>query len=240
MKRFFAERNDGTKVYFSKEESNHIVKVSRLRKGDLISVPDLDHDLICEISYDDPERAEAIIRDRSVNLANPKADITLFMAVSKSDKMELIAQKACELGINRFIPFISRRCVKIPDEKSSVKMHDRIVRITEESLKQCGRNRRMEIGNVMTFDSLIASVENEHDIIFAYEKAEVPLKTFFDPARPISELSLIVGCEGGFDQDEAERLKKAGAFPVSLGGRILRAETAAIALMSVSSYLLDN
>ncbi len=240
MKRFFAESNDGTKVFFSKEESNHIVKVSRLRKGDIIAVPDLDHDLVCEITSDDPERAEAEIRERTVNLANPRNDITLFMAVSKSDKMELIAQKACELGINRFIPFISRRCVKIPDERSSAKMHDRIVRITEESLKQCGRNSRMEIGNVIDFGSLIAAVEQKTDVIFAYEKAEVPLKSFFKQAGEISELSLIVGCEGGFDQDEAEMLINAGAFPVSLGGRILRAETAAIALMAVSSYLLDN
>ncbi len=240
MKRFFAERNDGTTVFFSKEESNHIVKVSRLRKGDMIAVPNLDHDLICEISSDDPDSAEALIRDRSVNHANPKADISLFMAVSKSDKMELIAQKACELGITRFIPFISRRCVKIPDERSSVKMHDRIVRITEESLKQCGRNSRMDISSVITFDSLVASVEKADNVIFAYEKAEEPLKNFFDPDRKISKLSLIVGCEGGFDPDEAQSLIKAGAFPVSLGGRILRAETAAIAIMSVTSYLLDN
>lgn len=235
MKRFFCESIEDNRVSFSKDESNHIVRVSRLREGDEIIVPNGEFDLLCRITSAEAAAAEAEILSRSENRANPKARICLYMACSKSDKLELAAQKACELGASAFVPFVSKRCVKIPDAKSAEKLLARLERISFEALKQCGRNFAMEVEKPISFDELLKRIENTDLALFAYEASEESLREAFHGSAG-KEIMLIVGCEGGFEESEAEKIVNAGAKPVSLGGRILRAETAAISLMAIAAY----
>ena len=239
MKRFFAEQTEENFVLFSKEESNHIVRVIRMREGDELIAADGIFDLHCRITEADPMCVRAEILSRTENRANPKADITLYMACSKSDKLELAAQKACELGASAFIPFISKRCVKVPDAKSAEKLAGRLDRIAFEALKQCGRNIPMHTEKPISFRELLSRISETDLVLFAYEAAEESLREAFTEAKG-KKIALIVGCEGGFEEKEAEEIVAAGAKQVSLGSRILRAETAAIALMAVASYELGN
>ena len=240
MKRFFAENARDGIYSFSNEESNHIIRVSRLRAGDKIIVADGENDAIAEIISDDPTCASAKLIELIPNKANPKRDITLYMACSKSDKLELCAQKACELGLSSFVPFVSKRCVKVPDDKSSVKLAARLERIAFEALKQCGRNTPMHTEKPISFKELLEKIKNTELTLFAYEASENSLKNALDNGRNAKSIALIVGCEGGFDETEAAQIENAGAECVSLGSRILRAETAAIALSSIVSFELNN
>ena len=166
-------------------------------------------------------------------LADPRRRITLYLAYMKSDKMEIVAQKAVELGVSALRPFISSRCVKVPEEKAAAKARERMSRIAFEALKQCGRTRAMEVGMPLSFSEFLQEISGHALTLFAYEQSQKPLKEALCGAE---DIALVVGPEGGFSPEEAAEIEAAGARQVSLGRRILRGETAAIALAAIVAY----
>ena len=148
--------------------------------------------------------------------------------------MELVVQKAVELGASAVMPFISSRCVKIPDAKSAQKGNERMSRIAHEAVKQCGRAAEMTVGMPLKYGDFLKEIGKHELTIFAYECAEEPLKPIL--TTDAEDIAIIIGCEGGFSEKEAEEIIAAGAKCVSLGARILRAETAAIALLAIAAY----
>ncbi len=231
MRRFFADRIEDGIAHFGEEEAVHINRVLRMKPGETLIVPEGRGEWLCELMEDG---RTARLMERRGCCAEPTRSITLYAAYTKADKLELCTQKAVELGMSRVVPFISSRCVRVPDEKSAAKAHERLVRIAHEAVKQCGRAADAEIGGVIDFDGLIERIAKHSLSVFAYENADAPLKGVLGTEK--DDIALIIGPEGGFTESEAERIRAAGAVTVSLGTRILRAETAAIALMAIAAY----
>lgn len=224
----------GDSVTMSSEESAHMTRVLRMKAGDkFILVDGVGGENICCISSVDNGLVSADVLEKRACEADPKVKITLYQACLKSDKLEFVLQKSVELGVSAYVPFVSSRCVKVPDSKGMQKMKTRMDKIAAEAVKQCGRAVLPEVGTAIRFPELIKRLEEHELVLFAYECETAPLKGTIGSAK---DIALVIGPEGGFDLSEAEAIKTAGAVSVSLGKRILRAETAALALTAIVSY----
>ncbi len=232
MRRFFADEISGGEAHITGQEAHHALRVIRLSPGDRFIALGNGTEYICEAkSCADGRLVGSIIEERPC-AGDPKREITLYISYMKADKMEFCAQKATELGVSRFCPFISENSVKRP--KDAVKAKTRLERICEGAVKQCGRSVPPRIDDIMTFEGLIDRIPAHSRTVFAYERSEGSLKDALSGAD--GDIGLIVGCEGGFSDYEAEKILEAGARDVSLGSRIPRAETAAVALMAIAAY----
>lgn len=236
MRRFFPrEIRDGI-AYIDGAEAAHLSRVLRMGPGDRVVLADQGMEHEAELTAVGKEEAQARILETRACPGEPRAHITLCAAYMKADKMELIAQKATELGVSRFQPFFSSRCVKQPAGKSEEKALERMERISWEAVKQCGRAKPMEIGRPLPMEELLETVRQAELAIFAYEAAEQPLREALAKARGKTNVCLVVGSEGGFSPEEAAQIAEAGAMSVSLGPRILRGETAAIAITAAVAW----
>ena len=172
----------------------------------------------------------------------PKTNITLYIAFLKSDKMDYLVQKAVEIGVKRIVPFFSKNVVVKLDEKSKVKRREKLQKIADEACKQCGRMDTVNIEEFLNFNELKDSLK-EDKIFFAYEASKDSLRREINDMkqRNINNIGIIIGAEGGFLESEAEELNKLdNVCCVSLGERILRAETAAINLLSIIIYEMEE
>ncbi len=228
-------------AYLDEKERAHIANVLRMKAGDklIASVAD-GRDFICEIAEIEADAVKLNILEERANSADPKFDITIFQGAPKRDKLELIIQKATELGMTSLVPFQSKFCIsKFDNEKIP-----RLAKISAEATKQCGRSTPLEICNVQSFSEMLESLDKYQTVIFAYEKETSPLKIAIEKyknAENQGKIAVVVGSEGGFSKEEAESIAKLENVEcVSLGSRILRLETAAISLFSVLSYELEN
>ena len=172
----------------------------------------------------------------------PKTNITLYIAFLKSDKMDYLVQKAVEIGVKRIVPFFSKNVVVKLEEKSKVKRREKLQKIANEACKQCGRMDTVNIEEFLNFNELKDSLK-EDKIFFAYEASKDSLRREINDMkqRNINNIGIIIGAEGGFLESEAEELNKLdNVCCVSLGERILRAETAAINLLSILIYEMEE
>lgn len=234
MKRFFVnsqlEVNSNIKI--DGIEHNHIKNVMRMNLGDeIILICGDEYDYIAKIVSMSKGETDVNILKKERNWYNPINHITVFQALVKSDNMSLIVQKLTELGVSTFVPFESE-FITSKDKMGKV---SKLQEISNQSIKQCKRSIPMNVKNTISFKELIKELENFDTIIFANEtEKNFNLKQINMTSN--EKLAIIVGSEGGFSESEIEDLKKAGANSVSLGKRILRAETAAIALTSVVMF----
>lgn len=235
-KRFIIEKKIGDNEEFEivGEEAKHIF-VLRNNVGDIIEI----NDKRCEIV--DINRQS--VKCRTVGVAEirgiPNVKITLFQALLKADKMDFVIQKAVELGVSKIIPFTSKNVVVKIDDKDKIKKVERFNKISREASKQCGRSDIVEVENVYSFYDVINSIEKYKKCIIAYENETKKLKEFIGQNSDIDEIAIIIGAEGGFEKKEVEELMKKGCISVSLGDRILRAETASLNLISILMYELN-
>lgn len=176
-------------------------------------------------------------------IGEPTLNVTLYMAMLKNDKMDLVVQKAVELGVKRIVPFFSNNVIVKLDDRSKLKRIEKLQTVANEACKQCGRTDIVLVENFVNFKEVINLVEN-HDIsLFAYEKETNAIKDIMNKSKVnnYNNISLIIGPEGGFEKIEADQLAKiTNVESISLGTRILRAETAAINLLSIIMYELEN
>ena len=182
--------------------------------------------------------------EESPRIGEPNINITLYLAYLKNDKMDFVIQKATELGIKRIVPFISKNVVVKLDDKLKQKRQEKFQKIANEACKQCGRSDIVEVTNILNFSELLKEVKESSICLFAYEKEEsTKLKDILSTCDTfnVKDISLIIGAEGGFTEGEADSLKYLDNVKcISLGERILRAETAALSLLSVVMYELDR
>ena len=164
------------------------------------------------------------------------------MGLPKFDKMELIVQKAVELGVYRIVPVRMKRCVLKLDEKKAESKVKRWQSIAEAAAKQAKRGIIPEIAPVATYIQALSEARNAEHILFPYECAEDIAKTreFISGIGPGESVAVFIGPEGGFDPAEVEAAKESGAHIITLGRRILRTETAAISAMSVLMFYLEK
>ena len=166
----------------------------------------------------------------------PPYRLTLYQAVPKGDKLDLIVQKAVELGVTEIVPFISAFCVKRPHEDKWQKQSARLARIAEEAAKQCKRGAIPTIAPLLDYEEMLAHAKKAELSLFCYEgEGTKPLPLCLPAERPQS-VSVVIGSEGGFSEKEAEAARACGLCPCGLGNRILRCETAPLFALSALSF----
>lgn len=230
MRRFYATPDsfsDG-QVTLGVEETRHLRDVLRLRSGDSISVFDgAGKEYLCRLAEIRKKTSVGVI-EGPISTLSPESQLrlTLAAAILKGDKFDLVIQKAVELGISRLVPLQTIRCeARITN---SPKRLERWRRITLEATKQSGRATLMEVLDAKTMDEIFSLSPSDHTILFS-ERNGGPISVITSADR----MTAIVGPEGGWDDSELDAATSAKIPIITLGGRILRAETAAIAVSAI-------
>lgn len=236
-----SDQIENNKIYIKGSDVNHIKNVLRHTKGDVLSV--VSDQIKYEVQIDEIN-SECVVCDilnKNFEEDN-KIDLTIYQGLAKADKFEYIIQKCTEIGVHRIVPTEMKRCVVKLDNKDKVKKIDRWRKIAEVASKQSLRNDILEVAQVATFMDLINSLKDFDYVIMAYEKEkDVLLKDVLKNINADTcKIAVIIGPEGGIDDNEAEKLIENGARSVSLGKRILRTETAPIVVAANIMYELES
>lgn len=249
MPRFFIKNEQITEdtINIIGEDVKHIKNVLRKQIGDNIEIcnQETGKTYQCEISK---IREEKIINKiiEEIQSTEDKIKIDIYQGLPKADKMELIIQKSVELGVNAIIPVEMKRCVVKIDSKNENKKIERWQKIAESAAKQSGRNTIPEIRRIVkveeivqqkdSYDVLIVCYENEKDNYLRNELLKLKEQVFNKEVK----MAIVIGPEGGLEENDVELLKQNGAKVVTLGKRILRTETVALNLLSIIMYELEN
>lgn len=245
MHKFFVDSDNITddNVIITGGDVNHIKNVLRMKKGGHILVGcGQKNEYECEITSIGDTEITAEIKDVFAAAAELPAKIYLFQGLPKSDKMELIIQKAVELGAYEIVPVSTKRSViRLDENKASAKVK-RWNMISESAAKQSKRTVIPKVNDIMNFNIALDYAKKLDLIIIPYEEAENMDFTIkvFESAGCSESIGVFIGPEGGFSADEIELAKDAGAEPITLGKRILRTETAGIAVLSILMYTLEQ
>ena len=205
------------------------------------------YDYLCEIRSVSRNSLELAVLEENLNQSEPNVRVRLYPALIKSDKLEYVVQKAVELGADSIVPFQSENSVARISKNSRENFNqktERLEKIAESAAKQSGRGVIPFLSPPLTFSEALAEVSAYNPQIFlaAHEKAETGLKAFLSKLKTLENISaaIFIGPEGGFSQSECEAFRLAGAGLFSLGKRVLRAETAALAALACLIYELEN
>ena len=246
MYQFFIEPSgvqDG-RIVITGTDVNHIKNVLRMHVGEKIAAVDEsgERKWICEIGElrENSVRCDIVsVEDGDTELP---AKIFLFQGLPKGDKMELILQKAVELGCFEIIPVVCRRCVVKLEEKKQKSKVQRWQSISEAAAKQSGRRIIPCVHEVMRYSQALSYAADMDVRLIPYERAEgmAETKKLLGELKPGQKIAVFIGPEGGFEETEIEEAKNAGVIPVTLGRRILRTETAAITALSWLMYALER
>ena len=231
------EENNGN-IVISGEEVKHI-QVLRFNVGDVVHVNDSMYKIVSmtrnTVELEFVEKAEV--------LGVPKTNITLYMAFLKSDKMDFVVQKAVELGVSKIVPFFSSNVIVKLDAKDRAKRKDKLQKIADEACKQCGRTDTIEVAEFLDFGIMKKDFLTQEKVFFAYEASKESLRNEINEAKSkkFENIGIVIGAEGGFTPKEADELKEIeNVSVVGLGERILRAETAALNLISIVMYEMEE
>ena len=233
MHRFFAPVGNivGNTVLLDVDETRHLRDVFRHRINDEVSVFDgQGNEYRCSIQSVQKKRSELTIVETVVP-TSPESNLvlTLAAAVLKGDKSDLVIQKAVELGVTTFVPMTTIRTdVKV---QTGDKRIERWRRIALEATKQCGRARLMQVTEPMTFGTLINDLEGSEAILFSERDGEQ-----FSAVADRKTVTAVLGPEGGWEDSELALARTNGCRVITLGGRIFRAETAAISVAAILQH----
>lgn len=227
-----------SEVEFSTEQKHHIKKVMRMKEGMIIKVVDSSKDaFLARIVYRESDVTAFCFEALSTTQEVP--DITLVQGMIKKDKWDFLIQKTCELGVNHIIPMISSRTIVKVSEKDNGKI-ERYNKIALEACEQCKRESLADVLIPIKFKDILKYKKTLN--VVAYEDADfkaLPLKKLLSEHKNVDSILYVIGSEGGFSQAEIDFLVANGFFCVSLGKRILRAETAALSIVDVTRYEFD-
>lgn len=237
-KRFFITKDNilDDEIVLRDDEHNHLSRVLRLAVGDTAECFEDGGDILeCKIeSITKSQTTLKIISSRPCT-ANPKCNLTLFQGLTKGEKLEWIIQKTSELGAQEIRTFTSNFTIAKPNDNKV----ERSRKIAIASAKQCGRTSVIKIYQTITFKQMLQQLKDYDIVIFANETEDSKnIREVF--TQKYKNVAIIVGAEGGFSREEIDSIINNGGVSVSLGNRILRAETAAIAMSSVVLYELGE
>ncbi|MGE5678319.1 MAG: 16S rRNA (uracil(1498)-N(3))-methyltransferase [Pseudomonadota bacterium] len=244
MNRFFVNRENirDDKITVTGEDVQHISKVLRLRQGDRIMLCDGEGmDYLAEIlEFDKLSVLTGIIESES-SKSEPDIEVILYQGIPKAAKMDMIIQKCTEMGISRIVPvYTARTVVKLESEKDERKKVDRWAKIAEEAAKQSGRGMIPAITMPFDLSGALRDASGLDMVIVPYELAgSLSLKEALQKGK-VKSIGFFIGPEGGFEAEEVIKARGIGAVPVTLGKRILRTETAGIAVLAGIMYEYDQ
>ena len=245
MHRFFAEPGQiGEKeIVITGADVNHIRNVLRMRADEEVLIADgQGAEYRCKLTDLGENEVLAQILWKLDGNAELASAVTLFQGLPKSDKMDLIVQKCVELGVDRIVPVSTKRAVVKLDAKKEETRLKRWNTISESAAKQSGRGVIPEVSGVMSFEKALEEAKKLEVLLIPYERAEHMAETrrVMGEIRPGQSVGVFIGPEGGFEESEVEEAVAAGAKAITLGKRILRTETAGLAVMAMLSYLLEE
>lgn len=235
----FFEKVEGDIVALSPENARHISGALRMRVGENITICHEGRNYSCELVTVEKDEVTAKVIDCNMNYSEPDVAVTLFQCVPKGDKLELVIQKAVELGVSEIVPVLSSRCVSRPDEKKALKKTERYKKIALSACEQSGRGKVVEVKDQISFKQALQMTKDFDTTILFYEGGGKPLKEIFSEQKP-KNVCVFIGPEGGFSDEEVTALEQNGAVVATLGKRILRTETAPLAALVSIMLLTDN
>lgn len=245
MSRFFVNPEDIGQhliIMHNVDDLHHMMKVLRLQEGDKVEISDgVEWEYRARIESLTKEEAELVILDKQAFASEPAVQVTLFQGIPKQGKMETIIQKCVELGVYKVVPVFMDRTVVVDRGHFSKKI-DRWNKVSAEAVKQCRRGIIPEVAQPITgipdcfeaFDLVLFPYENEKGATI-----KDALRAEKDANKPLRNIAVIIGPEGGFSEEEALAIIGAGGVSVSLGRRILRTETAGMAALAMIMYEME-
>lgn len=239
MPRFFTQTISREGGSITGDDAKHIAKVLRMKIGEELTVCDTKgYDYHCMIESLSDKEVTLKVLSAEESQSEPSVKVHLYQAMPKGDKLELIIQKAVELGVDSITPVMTRRCVSKPDAKSMAKKLERYNRIALEAAKQSGRGKIPQVKPLLDLNEALDEMAETSCPILFYENATAPAKEVIDQAG--QEIAVLIGSEGGFDESEVVKAKEKGCQVLSLGNRILRCETAPLAALSIIMFETGN
>lgn len=237
MQRYFTSFKDEKNITISNDDIFHIVKVMRMKINDQFEINNDGDIYLAQINSLIPFSFKILKKiDENHEL---KTKITLLYCLPKGDKIDLVLQKATELGVNQIVLVNSSRCIaKINDENKKKKLA-RFNKIIKEATEQCKRNNLPALKDVIKFNE-ISNYQSDLNLI-AYENSKMSNQELKDILRNFkgNTVTILIGAEGGFSKEEVEYALKNNFISISLGNRILRSETSVFNLLSILGYELE-
>ena len=239
MRRLFYKGLLADTIEITGSDAHHLMHVMRAKAGQEVTVVDDEGSVArMEMTAFREDAVTLVLKERLAANTESPLELVLAQCLLKADKMDYVVQKAVELGVTEIVPVKSHNCVVRYDAKKAAARQQRWQKIAEEAAKQCGRTALTEVAPIMDLSGLIKENSGTEDteIVFCYENEdETTVKSCLQAAKG-KRLILLIGPEGGFTLDEAQAVQEAGGKAVTLGPRILRAETAAVAAVTVAQY----
>lgn len=254
MPKFFVkqEQINGDIIIIQGQDVNHIKKVLRAKIGDELQICNSQNgeNFLCDIKEIENEKILCKIKQEIEEKVESNIEVTIFQGLPKADKMEYIIQKSVELGVYDITPVEMKRCVVKLDEKDKNKKQLRWQKISEVAAKQCGRDIIPQINKIINMKNICELIKKYDIVLVAYEnEKQNTLKEQLNLIKEKMEklksdelikIGIVIGPEGGLEEQDVEILKENGAKIITLGKRILRTETVALNVLSVIMYELEK
>jgi 16S rRNA (uracil1498-N3)-methyltransferase len=244
MPTFLVEKNNiaGDTAVLSGTEAGHMLRSLRLAVGDSFHAFDEEGTRYRMRILEATSRSlRAEVLETFEPEPPPTVAVTLLVGLPKADKMDFILEKATELGVSRVIAFRSSRTIPRVDPSDAKKRLLRWERVALAAAKQCGSGRIHEISGIAPYnEALTLAARHDGKIIFYEGERDFSLKNVLSGMHGVKNIALLVGPEGGFSPDEVKDAVAAGCLRAGLGSRILRVETAALAVLSMAMYHFEQ
>lgn len=243
MSRFFVDKNaiqGNTIILSDKEDVKHISKVLRHKVSNIIEISDKESfEYRVEIKEMTNDHIECMILDKRPFEREPEHRVYLYQGIPKQGKMEVIIQKAVELGVYEIIPVFTERRV-VQDKGNFKNKIDRWQKISDEAVKQCRRGIIPKVRSSLTFDEMLEDMQSKDINLLLYENENnTTLKSILRSSK-MNSLGVVVGPEGGFSEAEVQKALSKGVHIVTIGKTILRTETAGTAALAMIFYELEG
>ncbi len=238
MRRLFYKGLLADTIKITGSDAHHLMHVMRAKAGQLVTVVDDNGQVAAMemVAFSDSAVTLQLKEHLAADTESP-LKIMLAQCLLKADKMDMVVQKAVELGAVGVIPISSQNCVARYDAKKGAARKDRWQKIADEAAKQCGRTALLKVRPIVTLGQFIADMQaTDSSLVFFYENENEQSAKEYLRSLKAKQIVLLVGPEGGFSLDEAKLIEEAGGKSVTLGPRILRAETAALTAIAVTQY----
>lgn len=245
MQHFFVtpEQVSMTHITIIGSDVNHVKNVLRMKLGEQLEINDGNNcKYIGEIESMSEDQILVLIQEQLDNDTELPSKIYLFQGLPKADKMELIVQKAVELGVTEIIPVMTKRTIVKLDDKKKDKKVERWNGIAASAAKQSARGIIPVVSPIISFkEALSYGADMQHGFI-PYELAEgmQQTKELIEKIQPGESIGIFIGPEGGFEKEEIDLAMQKGIHPITLGRRILRTETAGLTTLSILMYHLES
>ena len=228
----------GATVQLKPEDAKHCAQVLRMQRGEeFYAVGEGGDRFLAELCEVSKEGCTALLREALSDNESPLR-VTIYQGLPKADKLELVTQKLTELGAAKLVPVKMERCVVKLNDKDAQKKQERLQKIAREAAKQCKRGGCLEVASTQSWKQLRDSVSAHDLLLVPWEDAQgFGLKAAHEAFPEARNIGIVIGPEGGMSEAEVRALEELGAKQITLGPRILRTETAAIAAATMAMLL---